>query len=124
MAVFQGKRPSSGAQGRRRRAQAATNKKSRKARREPIGPFSLIERKLEGRKFAEFPHMKGKKLEKLEFFTTPEFHSFTLAFADRTSLALKIEPCFILQSTFFDVTGHNQEIREEWLPIHSSTTSN
>jgi len=124
MAVFQGKRPSSRAQGRRRRAQAATNRKSRKLRPEPLGPFSLIERKLDGRKFAEFPHMKGKKLEKLEFFTTPEYHSFTLDFADRTSLTLKIEPCFILQSTFFDLIRGDQKIREEWLPIHSATDSN
>jgi len=124
MAVFQGKRPSSGAQGRRRRAQSATNRKSRKPRPGPIGPFSLIERKLGGRKFAEFPYMKGKKLEKLEFFTTPEYHSFTLDFADKTSLTLKIEPCFILQASFFDLIRGNQEIREEWLPIHSATDSN
>lgn len=124
MAVLQGKRPSSVAQGRRRRAQPATNRKSRKPRPGPIGPFSLIERKLEGRKFAEFPHMKGKKLEKLEFFTTPEYHSFTLDFADNTSLTLKIEPCFILQASFFDLIRGNQEIREEWLPIQSATDSN
>ena len=123
MAVSQGKRPSSAAQG-RRRAQAATKRKSRKPHREPIGPFSLIERKLEGRKFAEFPHMQGKKLEKLEFFSTPEFHSFTLNFADRTSLALKIEPCFILQATFFDLIRGDQQIREQWLPIRSATDSN
>ncbi len=124
MAVFQGKRPSSGAQGRRRRAQSTTNRKSRKPRPGPIGPFSLIERKLGGRKFAEVPYMKGKKLEKLEFFTTPEYHSFTLDFADKTSLTLKIEPCFILQASFFDLIRGNQEIREEWLPIHSATDSN
>ena len=123
MAVFQGKRPSSGAQGRRRRAQSATSKKSRKPRPEP-GPFSLIERKLERRKFAEFPQMKGKTLEKLGFFTTPEYHCFTLDFADSTSLTLKIEPCFILQASFFDLIRGNQEIREEWLPIHSATDSN
>ena len=49
---------------------------------------------------------------------------FSLDFADSTSLTLKIEPCFILQSTFFDIRRGSQEIREEWLPIHSATDSN
>jgi hypothetical protein len=59
----------------------------------PMSAFSLVERKLEGRKFVEFPHMKGKILDKVELFTTPEYHSISMDFQDRTSLALRIEPC-------------------------------
>jgi hypothetical protein len=66
--------------------------------------------------------MKGKTLEKLEFFTTPEYHSFTLDFTDRTSLTLKIEPCFILQSTFFDVIRGNQKFARNGCPSTAPRT--
>ena len=85
-------------------------------------PFSLVERKFEGRKFVEFPQMKGKTLDKVELFTTPEYHSISLDFQDKTALALRIEPCFALQATYSDHAG-DEEILEEWLPVHSATDS-
>ena len=86
-------------------------------------PFSLVERKFEDRKFVEFPQMKGKTLDKVELFTTPEYHSISLDFQDKTSLALRIEPCFALQATYSDVHTGDQKILEEWLPVHSTTDS-
>src|SRR5258708_39815361 len=85
-------------------------------------PFSLVEHNFEGRKFVEFPQMKGKTLDKVELFTAPEYHSISLDFQDKTSLALRIEPCFALQATYSDRTG-DEEILEEWLPVHSTTDS-
>ncbi len=84
-------------------------------------PFSLVERKFEGRKFVEFPQMKGKTLDKVELFTTAEYHSISLEFQDKTSLALRIEPCFALQATYSDFHTGDQKILEEWLPVHSAT---
>lgn len=84
-------------------------------------PFTLVERKLEGRKFVEFPQMKSKTLNKVEMFTTSGYHSISLDFDDHTSLALRIEPCFSLQATYSDVKRGDQEIVEEWLPVHSTT---
>lgn len=89
----------------------------------PFIPFALVERKLEGRKFVEFPQMKGKMLDKVELFTTSGYHSISLDFQDRTSLTLRIEPCFSLQATYSDVKHGDQEILEEWLPVHSSTNA-
>ena len=39
-------------------------------------------------------------LEKVEFFTAPDFHSLTLYFQDKTSLTLVIEPCFVVAANF------------------------
>jgi len=35
----------------------------------------LIQRKVDNRMFIEFPKVKGRILEKVEFFTQPDFHS-------------------------------------------------
>jgi hypothetical protein len=32
------------------------------------------------RKFVEFPEMKGRTVEKIEVFTTPEYHSIAISF--------------------------------------------
>ena len=82
--------------------------------------FTQVERKLDGRKFVEFPQMKGKTLNKVEMFSTTGYHSISLDFDDRTSLTLRIDPCFALQATYSDVK-RDQEVIEEWLPVHSLT---
>ena len=112
----------------KRTGKKATLRKSlSKARRprptttQPTWPFTLVERKFEGRKFVEFPQMKGKTLAKVELFTTPEYHSIKMDFEDRTSPALRIEPSFALHAKLYDIKRGDQEIREEWLPIHSAT---
>jgi hypothetical protein len=105
-----------------KRATASKKKTLRKPKPSRV-PFSLIERKFEGRKFVEFPQMKGKTLDKVELFTTPEYHSISLDFKDKTTLALRIEPCFALQATYSDFHAGDQTILEEWLPVHSATDS-
>ena len=105
-----------------KRKTASKKTKPRKPKTSRV-PFSLVERKFEGRKFVEFTQMKGKTLDKVELFTTPEYHSISLDFQDKTSLALRIEPCFALQATYSDFHTGDQEILEEWLPVHSTTDS-
>ena len=81
----------------------------------------LIERKLPFRKFVEFLHMKGRLLDKIELFTTPEHHSLTLNFQDKTSLTLVIEPCFLIFANFSDVSTGSQRILKRWPMIQSIT---
>ena len=103
----------------KRKKQAAKKRRSKSA--DPKPPFNLIERRFNGRRFVEFPQMKGKTLEKIEMFTTQEYHSIDLHFADKTYVALVIEPCFALRAVYQDAEGEREEISEEWVPVHSTT---
>ncbi len=106
---------------------AAKNKKQRKTHRtgklhpELMGVFNLVERRMDGRKSIEFPQMKGKTLDMITLDTTPEYHTIDLDFADGTTLALRLEPCFSLRATYSDPETGDQEIGENWLPVHSAT---
>ena len=85
----------------------------------PLIP-ALIERKFPHTRFVDFPQMKGKTVEKIEFFTTSEYHSITIDFQDKTALTLTVEPCFLLGSEFSDIKTGNQETIHEWPLIHSA----
>ncbi len=81
--------------------------------------FALIERKLPGRRFVEFPRMEGRTVEKIELYTTPQYHSITVHFQDKTALALIIEPGFLLKADFDDwKTGDARKIKS-WPAIAS-----
>jgi hypothetical protein len=83
--------------------------------------FALIERKFSGRRFVEFPHMKGRMVEKIELFTMPEYHSITVSFQDKTALALVIEPGFLLKADFDDwKSGDARKVRS-WPVIASES---
>src|SRR5215813_14629367 len=64
------------------------------------GRLVLNEKNLPGRRFVEFPLARGKTTEKVELFTTGEYHSITIDFQDHTSLNLTIEPTYILNAEF------------------------
>ena len=98
-------------------------KKNQKTQANP-GPasFPLIERKLPHRKFVEFTEMKGRTVEKIELFTTGEYHSISINFQDRTALHLRIDPAFVLNADFSDTRTGDVEVIHEWPPIHSSTS--
>jgi hypothetical protein len=104
----------------KRKKQAAKKRKSKSP--EPKPAFNLIERRFNGRRFVEFPQMKGKTVEKIELFTTQEYHSIDLHFADKTYVALVIEPCFALRAAYYDATGESDTISDEWVPVHSATS--
>jgi hypothetical protein len=83
--------------------------------------FALIERKLPGRRFVEFPRMKGRMVEKIELFTTPEYHSITVRFQDKTALALVIEPGFLLKADFDDWKSGDARKVKSWPVIASES---
>ena len=80
---------------------------------------TLVERKFPFRRFVEFPNMKGRVLEKVEFYTTTEYHSLTLIFEDQTTLTLVIDPCFLISSSLSDFSTGNERILKRWPTIRS-----
>lgn len=85
----------------------------------PPGKFVLNERSLPGRRFVEFPLVKGKVAEKVELFTTAHHHSITIDFHDQTSLSLVIEPGFTINAEFQQRRKGDTHVLAEWPPIHS-----
>ena len=82
---------------------------------------ALVERKFPFRRFAEVPNMKGRVLEKVEFYTTTEYHSLTLTFEDQTTLTLVIDPCFLISSSLSDFSTGNERVLKRWPTIQSRT---
>ena len=81
------------------------------------GEYALRERTLPGRRFTEFPLDRGKIAEKVELFTTTNYHSLTIEFQDRTSLHLDIEPGFTISTKFMRLEKGELETLAEWPPI-------
>ncbi|HEY6253948.1 MAG TPA: hypothetical protein VI685_28670 [Candidatus Angelobacter sp.] len=63
--------------------------------------------------------IKGKTIEKLEFFASRESHSFTIEFQDQTALSLEIAPGFTVNAEFQQRKREDIEILAEWPPIES-----
>ena len=99
-------------------------KKSKSKKPGKPGPasFPLIERILPHRRFVEFTEMKGRTVEKIEFYTTGDFHSISIDFQDKTALHLRIDPGFTLNADFADTKSGNLNLIREWPPIPSSPT--
>jgi hypothetical protein len=77
--------------------------------------YDFVEREVAGHRFVEYPYFGGKPLESVQLVSTPEYHSINLSFGDRSSLRLRLEPCFRLHSTLVSEEGH-LEMEETWLP--------
>lgn len=84
--------------------------------------FALIERNLPFTKIVRFPQMKGRTIEKIEFFTDTDYHEIAIRFQDGTLLTLGIEPCFLLDAEFSDATPDSLRVIKEWPAIHSLRT--
>lgn len=93
--------------------------KAKKTRTRPAKEkMALIERKLPYRKFAEFPQMKGRTVERIEIFTLSNTHSLTIYFQDKTFLNLLIEPSLSIASRFSDGRG-DEKVLKRWPVIRS-----
>jgi|SRR6267154_5357741 len=80
----------------------------------------IVERKFPGRKFIEFPGVKGRTVEKIEMFTAAEHHSITVAFQDKTVLVLALEPGFTLQVRLESLKSGNAKVIRRWRRIRSA----
>ena len=86
----------------------------RKSKTSAVLPKPLIERRFPYTRFVEFPHVKGRTVEKVEFYTTSRYHSITINFQDRTSLIFTVEPCFRLGAEFAEVKPDDIRTIQEW----------
>ena len=82
----------------------------------------LIQRQVDSRQFFEFPQMKGRILDRVEFYTASDHHhSLTLYFQDKTTFTLVIEPCFLMAANISDRSTGEQRILKRWPVIRSRT---
>jgi hypothetical protein len=133
MAVLQVTHSLSGAQGRRRRAHAATKAvKTKKPIKKDRLPLSVTVKdgktsvqQFKGRRFVRFGEFKGKTVASLELFTSKgDSHSLTVYFQDQTALNLLISPGFSVHAEYYKNQGLADplvlkrwpEIRSEQLP--------
>ena len=65
--------------------------------------------------------MKGRTVEKIEMFTTTEYHSITVAFQDKTALNLAVEPGFTLLATLESLKAGNVRMIKRWPAIRSAS---
>jgi len=79
----------------------------------------LLQRKYPHSRFYEFPQMKGRTVEKIEFSSMPDFHNLMITFTDKTSLNLIIEPYLLIDSHFSDTKNGDQRILKRWPTIRS-----
>ena len=102
-------------------AKATPKNKKQKSQIQSLSPgkFVLNEKNFPGRRFVEFPLARGKTTEKVELFTTGEYHSITIDFQDQTSLNLEIEPSFTINAEFQQLKKGETEVLAEWPPIHA-----
>jgi len=103
-----------------------TSRTKRQARKQSAQPRAvlhkrLVERRIDGRRFIEFPSVKGRTLEKVELFTIPEHHSITLYFQDETFLTLVIEPGFLIDAHMSDLSTGDERVLRRWPTIKSTT---
>jgi len=81
------------------------------------GEFALRERTLPGRRFIEFPLVKGKIAERVQLFTTTNNNSLSIDFQDQTSLLLNIEPGFTIHAQLMQLEKGELETLAEWPPF-------
>ena len=87
-----------------------TRTKSHAKKKQPIGT---------GRRVVEFPQVKGKILESVEFSTRAEYHAITLCFRDKTELVFDLEPGFTVFTEYADwKTGNGRPIKR-WRAVRS-----
>jgi len=74
----------------------------------------------ESRTRLEFPEVKGKIVELVEFNIEPDFYGISIRFQDRTSLTFSMEPCVFTFPVFSQWTPEGEEnIVKEYQPVRS-----
>jgi hypothetical protein len=88
-------------------------------RPEPWKEFDLKERGLPGRRIVEFPQMKGRMVQRVRFYTSPEENTVAIRFRNRTQLSLRFEPALVLSAELLKVGRWDADTIKEWPLIHS-----
>ena len=88
-------------------------------RPEPGKEFDLRERGLPGRRIVEFPQMKGRTLQRVRFYTSPDENTVAILFNNRTQLSLRFEPALVLSAELLKLKRWDADTIKEWPLIHS-----
>ena len=81
--------------------------------------FVLKQRKGLHSRLIEFPNVKGRTVEKVEFLTMADSHSITIRFQDKLALVLNIVPGFTLESSIEDHNPDPLRVIKRWPDIPS-----
>lgn len=67
----------------------------------------------------EFPHARGRTVERVELVTNPEYYCVSIRFKDKTDLTVVINPSLTFNAEFSDWKTHDQRVLKRWPPISS-----
>lgn len=70
----------------------------------------------------QFPQVRGKRLEAIEFATNTEYHAIELRFQDKTELYLEIEPCFTFHANYTDWKIPEGRLIKQWRVVRSQSS--
>ena len=65
----------------------------------------------------DFPRVKGRTVEKIQFFSTDGVHSITILFQDKTALNLNIVPGFRMDARLENFEGDAVRVVKRWKAI-------
>jgi hypothetical protein len=82
--------------------------------------FDLRERGRKGSRIVEFPQMKGRTIQTVRFYSSPEENTVSIRFRDQTVLSLYFEPGLVLRSDLIKANRWDAETLKAWPPIHST----
>lgn len=69
----------------------------------------------------EFPEVKSKIVERVEFCTDADYYAIDIRFQDNTSLAFSFESCVVALPEYSDWSGGEQKPIKQYQPIRSAT---
>jgi hypothetical protein len=62
----------------------------------------------------DFPHAKGRTVERVELIADTDYHCLSIRFKDKTDLSVVIDSMFTFRANFSDWKTHNQRLIKEW----------
>ena len=89
-------------------------------RPEPGKEFDLKERGRRNNRILEFPQMKGRTVQTVRFYSSPDENTVSIRFRDQTVLSLYFEPALVLRSDLIKINRWDAETLKEWAAIHST----
>jgi len=95
--------------------------KTSKAKKQSRDSKAWTERKRDLRRVVEFSEVKGRVLESALFTTAFDYHALVLDFADKTSLTVVIDPCFLVSASLSDIKTGTQQVLRQWRKTQSMT---
>jgi hypothetical protein len=70
----------------------------------------------------KFPEVKGKIIQTIELFVSPDECIIDIGFQDKTSLSFDVEPCVVIMPVLADwKTGEYRPLKR-WRTVHSRSS--